>query len=248
MKIVDINGYLGYTLGKVEPAFTKDDLLREMDRAGVDTSVVVYFRSVMQVLDGNADIKEIADNSNGRIQACFMVHPYMDDIQMPKDLKCYLKENRPAAVTMHPKEHKYPFVSRYCGEALKALEELRIPLFLDVGNVPGYDEKILQIADEYPNLPIVITKQGYTTSMFMRTALRTTKNIYLNLGFIENAGELPQLVHEYGAERFLMGSTAGSIAGGALGLVYLGGYSKEEQELMLGGNWQRLQEGIKWES
>ena len=248
MKIVDINGYLGYTLGKVEPAFTKEAMLREMDRAGVDTSVAMYSRSVMQILDGNADMKAIADASSGRIQACFMVHPYMDDIQMPRDLKGYLRANRPAAVTMDPKEHKYPFISRYCGEALKALEELRIPLLLRTAQVPNFEEKILQIADEYPNLPIVIVHHGYSYSMFNRTTLRTTKNIYINLGFIENASELPQLVREYGAERFLLGSTAGSLAGGGMGLVYMGGYTKEEQDLMLGGNWQRLQEGIQWES
>lgn len=248
MKIVDINGVIGYTLGKVQPAFTQEDLLREMDRAGVDTSVVFYTRSVMQIRDGNADMKAIADRSNGRIQACFMVHPYLDDIQMPKDLKGYLRKARPAAVTIDPKRHKYPFVSRYCGEMLRQLEQLRIPLFVRVGQVPGYEEKILMIADEYPNLPIVVVEQGYTVSMFLRTALMTTKNVYLNLGFIENASELNQLVREFGADRFLMGSTAGSLAGGALGLIYLGEFTQEEKEKMLGGNWQRLQEGIQWES
>ena len=71
-------------------------------------------------------------------------------------------------------------------------------------------------------------------------------NIYFNLGFIENASELNQLVREYGAERFLLGSTAGLLTGGGMGLVYMGEFTEEDKQKMLGGNWQRLQEGIQW--
>ena len=246
MKIVDINGCIGYDLKKVAPAIRPEELILELDRSGTDCAVTWHTRSLMQVLDGNADMQAAADASGGRLLPCYMVHPYMDDIQMPKDVKGYLSAHRPACVTISPKNHKYPLTSRYCGEMLKQLEELRIPLMLRLGEVPNYEEKVLEIADEYPNLPIVITRFGYTFSMFIRTAMRTTKNVYFNLGFIENACELNQLVREYGADRFLIGSTAGLLTGGALGLVYLGEFTQEEKEKMLGGNWQRLQEGIQW--
>lgn len=246
MKIVDINGCIGYDLKTVAPPVMPETLIRELDRSGTDCAVVWHTRSLMQILDGNADVQAAADASRGRLLPCYMVHPYMDDIQMPKDLKGYLRKHRPACVTIAPKNHKYPLISRYCGEMLQALEELRIPVLLRTSTVPGYDEKVLAIADEYPNLPIVISHYGYTCSMFLRTAMRTTKNIYVNLGFIENASELNQLVREYGADRFLLGSTAGLLTGGAMGLVYLGEFTQEEKEKMLGGNWQRLQEDIQW--
>lgn len=246
MKIVDINGCIGYDLKKVAPATKPEELIREMDRSGTDCAVVWHTRSLMQVIDGNADMKAIAEESNGRFLPCFMVHPYMDDIQMPKDLAGYLRKHRPACVTISPKNHKYPLMSRYCGEMLQALEELRIPLMLRLSEVENYQEKVLEIADEYPDLPIVIARYGYTFSMFIRTAMRTAKNIYFNLGFIENASELNQLVREYGAERFLLGSTAGLLTGGGMGLVYMGEFTEEDKQKMLGGNWQRLQEGIQW--
>lgn len=248
MKIVDINGCIGYDLGKVAPAVKPEDLIREMDRSGTNQAVVWHTRSLMQILDGNAEMQAVADASDGRLLPCYMVHPYMDDIQMPKDLKGYLKKHRPACVTIAPKDHKYLLASRYCGEMLQALEELRIPVMLRLSEVENYQERVLKIADEYPDLPIVITRFGYTFSMFIRTAMRTTKNIYFNLGFIENASELNQLVREYGADRFLLGSTAGLLTGGGMGLVYLGEFTEEDKQKMLGGNWQTLQEGIKWES
>ena len=58
--------------------------------------------------------------------------------------------------------------------------------------------------------------------------------------------ELDHLVNTYGGHRFVISSTAGCISAGALGMVYLGRFSQEEKEMILGGNWQRLQEGIKW--
>ena len=60
--------------------------------------------------------------------------------------------------------------------------------------------------------------------------------------------ELDNLVQQYGSHRFVMGSTAGCISAGALGMIYMGRFSQEDKENILGGNWLRLQEGIKWES
>ena len=108
MKLVDINGVIGYDLKKVAPAVKPEDLIRELDRSGTDCAVVWHTRSLMQVVDGNAEMKAIAESTNGRFLPCYMVHPYMDDIQMPKDLVGYLKKYRPAMSCLLEAERNFP--------------------------------------------------------------------------------------------------------------------------------------------
>ena len=68
----------------------------------------------------------------------------------------------------------------------------------------------------------------------------------LGIGGIGSFGEVDHLVNTFGAHRFVVSSTAGCISAGALGMVYLGRFSQEDKDMILGGNWQRLQEEIKW--
>lgn len=246
LNIVDVNCRIGYTVGKIRPAFTQEDLLREMDLCGVDTAVASHNRAAMQLQQGNAMMQEIAAASGGRITACFIVHPCLDDIKMPKDVVAYLSAARPAAVELLPKEHNYPLNERYCGKLLAQLERLRIPLLLQKAQIPNYPDGVFEIADRHPNLPIIMTRQGYPESMFLRTALQTTQNILFNATYAENAAELDWAVKEFGAERFVLGSADDCFASAGLGLVYLGDFSQEAKDAILGGNWKKLQEGIQW--
>jgi predicted TIM-barrel fold metal-dependent hydrolase len=169
---------------------------------------------------------------------------------MPKaaDLLDDLRRDRPAAVTLRPAEHGYPLDKLYCGELMEVLQELRIPVLLynNATAVPEFMTRIPTIAKEFPKLPIVVIETTYTTSMFNYVCMKETENILLGIGGMESFGEVDHLVNTFGGHRFVVSSTAGCISAGALGMVYLGRFSQEDKELILGGNWQRLQEEIKW--
>ena len=68
MKIVDINGYVGYVKKKIQPGMSVEELLRRMDQAGVDEIVAWNTISSRQIMDGNAEMLDIAAASGGRIQ------------------------------------------------------------------------------------------------------------------------------------------------------------------------------------
>lgn len=249
MKIVDINGYVGYVKKKIQPGMSVEELLRRMDQAGVDEIVAWNTISSRQIMDGNAEMLDIAAASGGRIHPCFMVHPRLDGYQMPKapEFMEYLKKNRPAAVTIRPTTHGYPLTSIYCGELMEVLQELRLPIIMGSSKEYGdFKRDIPQLAKEFPELPIVVNTEGYTHCMFNYICMKETENVVLGVGKMCSLGELDTLVQEYGSKRFVLSSTAGCHAGGGLGMVYMGRFSQEDKENILGGTWQKLQEGIKW--
>lgn len=252
MKIIDVNASVGYEKKKIQPGMAAEELVRRMDQCGVDVSVAYNTISLRQIQEGNAEMDEIAAASGGRIQSCYMMHPRLDGFQMPKapELVEYLKKNRPVATRIFPADHVFPLDKLYCGELMEVLQSLRLPLILNNTKAMGdnYAMTIPKIAMDFPELPIVMVVRGFETCMLNYTCLKNTENIILGVSAMCAFGELDNLVQQYGSHRFVMGSTAGCISAGALGMIYMGRFSQEDKENILGGNWLRLQEGIKWES
>jgi predicted TIM-barrel fold metal-dependent hydrolase len=249
MRIIDINATLGYVPGRTEPPDTVESLLRQMDIAGVESAVAFYNRSIVQIMPGNRDMQEMADNSNGRIKACWLLHPYMDGVQLPEPEKLLqlLKEKRPAAVRLMPLQGRYLLNDFYCDELLEILRTLRIPVLINYRSDMDYPLEILpKITEEYPEIPFVLTDAYHKSSVLVRTMLRKRKNVYIPVSYMCGASELDQLVNTFGPDQFLFGSSDGNVQGGALGLVYQGRFSPEAKEAIFSGNWVRLQEGIQW--
>ena len=252
MKIIDVNGSLGYVKKTIMPGLTPEKMIQQMDQSGVDVTVAYHNVAIRQLQEGNAEMSQIAASSGGRIETCYVVHPRLDGFQMPKapELLEYLKQNRPSAVTVFPADHGYPLDKLYCGELMEVLQTLRMPLILKNLKAMGDDFKLAipRLAKEFPDLPIVMVVRGYTTCMLNYICLKETENITLGVGGMCAFGELDNLVQEFGGHRFVLANTAGCLTAGSLGLVYMGRFSQEDKENILGGNWLRLQEGIKWES
>ena len=249
MKIIDINGFVGYIKKRIQPGMSVEELLRRMDQSGVDETVAWNTISSRQIFGGNEEMTQIAKESNGRIHACYMVHPRLDGFQMPKapEFMEYLKANRPAAVTIRPTTHGYPLTAQYCGELMEVLQELRLPVILASSKEFGdFKRDIPVLAKQFPKLPMVVHTDGYTHCMFNYICMKDTENIILGVGKMCSLGELDNLVQVYGSHRFVLSSTAGCQASGGLGMIYMGRFSQEDKENILGGTWQKLQEGVKW--
>jgi len=250
MRIIDTNATLGYVIGRTEPPDTEEELIHKMDIAGVESAVAWHSRSAGQVMPGNEDMQAIADASSGRIKACWVLHPYMDGVQMPKpeDLMMLLKAKRPAAVRLLPSTGGYLLNDFYCGELMAILSELRLPVFIDFRkDLINPLEEIPRVAELYPQIPFVLTDACHTSSMLVWSLLRKRKNVYIPVSYMCGAEELGQLVNTFGPEHFLFGSSDGNVQGGALGLVYHGKFSQQAKEMIFSSNWERLQEDIRWE-
>lgn len=251
MKIINVNCFVGYDLDEIRPVVTAEQLLEQMAVNGVTESVTYHTRAVVQLDEGNEDIMKIAAASGGKIKPCWVTHPYMDGIQMPKpeDYKALLRKERPAAVYLPVTKNGCPMDDFYCSELYEVLDELHMPTILPLKNKAARVREVLpEVSGKYPNIPFVLTDPDHTTELINRMLLKKRQNIYLCVGFFCGTGSLDQLVAEFGAERFLFGGGPNNLAEGGLGLVYQGRFSEEDKEKIFHKNWERLQEGIQWES
>lgn len=251
MKIVDVNCFVGYDLNEIRPIVTAEQIIESMEYSGVTQAVTYNTRAVVQLDEGNGDMSEIAAKSEGKILPCWVAHPYMDGIQMPKpeDYLALLRRERPVAVRLPFDKNKCPMDDFYCSELYEVLNALHMPTIMPlVFTKSEVRDRLPDISEKYPNIPFILTNPSHITELVSRMLLKKRKNIYLCVGYMCGAGVLDQLVEEFGAERFLFGSGENNIAAGGLGLVYQGRFSDADKEKIFHGNWERLQEEIKWES
>ena len=254
MRIVDVNCFVGIDLKEIRPEVTPEELLARMEVSGVTQSVTYYTLAEQQIRLGNEEMDRIAAASGGKILSCWIASPYMDGVQMPlpEDYLKLLREKRPAAVRLDPVNQLYPFDSFFCDELLAVLDELRIPTIVTHGKGKGAFtillQKLPEIAAQFPHIPFILTNASHTTELATYMLLKKRPNVYFATGFFCGAGMLDQCVERFGADRFLFGSSVNNIAAGSLGLVYMGRFADSEKEKIFHGNWDRLQEGIKWGS
>jgi predicted TIM-barrel fold metal-dependent hydrolase len=250
MKIIDVNVMLGPWQ---YPTRYRDvaGLLEYMDDYRVTSAVVYHSAAQMAPWQYNEEISCIAGRSGGRIQACHVLDPMLDEKGEPGigHLIERLKAARPAAVRMLPKTQKYPLNRFFCGHILEILDELRIPLLLDADEVPTFED-VPALAMDFPNMPIVILRSYFNSSRSITPLLIKLKNVYIDVNIMIDTGYLEELVNERcGSDKLLLGSgLPHHIPAGGLSLVIYSRIGDYDKENILHANWERMQGGIRYDN
>ena len=249
MKIIDVNVQLGPA-----PAPTRyrdaGGLLHYLDDYRITTAVACHSAAQMAPWQYNAEMSDIAAASKGRIQACHVLDPMLAEKSLPGDgtLLERLRVCRPAAVRLLPHTQKYPLSRFFCDHVLGALNELRLPLLLDAGEVPDLRD-VPVLAQDFPHLPIVILRCYFNSSRTLTPLLTKLKNVYIDMNIIIDTGYLEELVNERcGSQQLLFGSGLPQhVPAGGLAMVLYSPIAQEHKDNILSANWERLQGGIRYD-
>ncbi len=154
--------------------------------------------------------------------------------------------NKTVSVRMYPSSHKYPMRKWMVGKILEQLEERRVPLMLWHTQI-NWDE-VAQVADDYPNLPIIIDGADQKTIYHARAVMGLCegfKNVYLEMHNFTQYDFLPYMLRSVGAERMLYGSrTPFNDPNGPLYQIFANS-TEEECKLILNDNFQLMMDNIK---
>ncbi len=213
-----------------------DELVRLLDEAGI--------QAAMTLLSGadpatNRTVKEAMDKYPDRIFGMCLVNPRLGQRAV--------EEFRMTVVEWGFKGLKH---SAEMDDVVKAAAEMGIPVTIHTGGeswnpqTKSFYEKIAAMAKTYPDLPIIMEHMGYRYSVDLAIEIaRRHSNLYLGTT-IPAAAEpivVKKAVQELGAEKVVFGSNA------PFAIPYLGvegirrlKLSKEEERLVLGGNFQRI--------
>jgi predicted TIM-barrel fold metal-dependent hydrolase len=246
MGFLDINCMLGPT--NTDPSFrTADILLAEMDRAGIEEALVYASKArLAHPADGNARIVEMTKD-NDRLHACWVVLPPGTGEQPePEVLLKQMKDQKIQAARMFPAEHNFPLVERSLRPLLKALASAKMPLLIDTGRT-GWSQitldwrEVFAIAEGYPELPLVLLREGGSTSRVLFGVWDEFPNLYLETSYIQESRIVEDLTERFGTKRLLFGTGMPAYdPGGPLALVQGAQISETQRADISGNNARRL--------
>ena len=221
----------------VENPFGVDEMLRQFDEADIQAAITLA--SGADAVDNQA-IKEAMDQHPTRILGCFVTRnrgrAAVEEFRMTVTkwgFKC---------LKMSP--------SPDTEELAKAAADLEIPIMIHTGGeswnprTKAFYTRIVELAKRYPRLPIIMEHMGYRYSVDLANEVaRQNPNLYLGTT-IPAAAEptvVKKAIQEVGVEKVLFGSNAPlAIPGmGVEGIRRLN-LGKEDEKLVLGGNFQRI--------
>lgn len=250
MNIIDINVMLG-SFAAPSRYRNADGLLSMLDDYRISSAVVCHTAAQMTPWLYNAEMSGIARASGGRIAACHMLDPMLEEKCEPGEgsLIERLRINRPAAVRLLPATQKYPLSAFFCDQILNALNTLRLPLLLDAAELPSLAD-IPSLAADFPELPIVILRHYFNHTRSITPLLTKLKNVYIDMNIMIDTGYLEELVNERcGSEKLLLGSGLPvHVPAGGLSMILYSPIADNHKENILHANWERLQRGIRYDT
>ena len=238
--VVDANVCVGDARNELSPCRSRDTLLAEMDRRGVQRALIHHAQAVTQSpLDGNPYLQTWL-GSDGRTIPQWVVLPTSESLEAIRGLHA---QGKVGSVRLYDTASAgLPFRPWAWHDTLSWLSAERIPLFLSLSDSSADD--VVTTLSEWPDLVTVLLGAHYTHASWVRPMLTALPRACLELSRYEPIGEIEALKHQFGAERLIYGSWYPRYAMGPM-LYYLHHCSLTDAELTLicSGNLERILQG-----
>jgi len=236
------------------------DLLTEMDYFGISEALIADCRASLRMFymeQINDQLLRWVDEGGGRLHACWTwsvtqraASPDAKgavERMLARDVK---------AVRLLPSRLNPDLVNAWiCGGLLAALEERRIPVFLERTELEsrlGFDvsvdvplrgfsvDSVYRICQDYPSLPVIAMWMGGDPDIVV-PLLESCPNLHLDFPSLPHHKHFEMYLRIGGAQRLLYGSgLPRSNPAKAMAVVNYSSASVEEKRLIFGGNLRRL--------
>ncbi len=203
LSVLDANVGVGHRHDRPSPVEDAASLLAEMDRHGVDAALVYPVQGEqVSALDGNDQLAEWIDPSDGRLLPCWMASMAPESLVQLQDLHA---AGRVRAVRLHDTSSTpTPLTSWIYGDLLSWLQQEDLPLWISLA-----DNDPVQLADtlaDFRELRTVLVGAHYVHAQMVAPLLRHLPRACLELSRLETPGVVEDLVTQIGARRLLYGS------------------------------------------
>lgn len=245
MEYFDSNAFFGLPARRpLAPVATAEDLLAEMDVAGVDRALVWHIaQHDVAPQTGNALLAE-AIAPHQRLVGCWTVLPNQArEFPSPSELFRQMQAARVAALRVFPDSHRFLLNEVSMGELLGALAEHRIPLFLSIKRGCTWST-VYSLMAAFSDLTCVVCDHGcWGEDRAFRPLLERYPNVYVDTAQYLLDGGIEALVADYGPHRLLFGSGfPESHFGGMMMALRHSRVTAEAREAIAHGNLERLLE------
>jgi len=206
MKVFDCNCCIG-KISVPLPGFIENakDLIAIVEKAGLDEALIYHTLSkeYSPILGNQKILQETGEYKN--LFPCWTILPHhTGEVPSADKFVEEMIEKRVFAVRIFPKTHNWILSEWSAGHMLKALEERRIPVFIDFEETDW--SQIYSLCSRHPNLPVVLTRVPYWSSRQVYALLAETENAYIETSFFQLYNGIEDICDKFGANRILYGS------------------------------------------
>ena len=232
--IVDIHTQIGKRKGLI---FLVDELIKMMDDAGVEKSVVFSFPENID----NKYVYESVKNHPDRLIGFATINPWAEDAE--KEFSKCLNEFGFKGLWLHPIRHGYVLDDHFLLDPILSIcSDQIVPVLVygaaTISTIPNHVE---EMSISFPEVPLIIAHMGYMyeTNSAISVA-KQQKNVY-----VETAGvfvkQIQNAINALGPEKVISGSNVPyDDFSFAIEKVKIATNDEKQQDLILGGNTMRL--------
>ena len=235
-KYINLNAKIGMD----EEYDSGAQVLREMDRLGVYTTVMEYTTGSNALYLNTKLLKEIENLPRERvIPGYYLGMETVFQLGAMDKLRRMLTE-RPGVIVIYPKDAQYKL--RNIELALSKLEDMPLTVMMDAPQVRnnGGEDDLVQLAQRFPNMSFVIRRIMYTSMPFVVGSMFRAKNIYAECSWFHTRNAISMLGSHFGIDRILFSLGKRGNGGAAMAAVTFADITEEEKELVRWGNFKRI--------
>lgn len=233
--------------GVFKPCLSVEELLAEMDWAGVEQALVHHalMREQSPVV-GNRVLAESIAGQPRLVGSWAILPPQTGELPPAKEFFQAMAQANIRALWAFPEEHRYILDRLTFGAFLDEVSERRIPLLLprEAGGPRSPDtwSLVYRLLSQYPKLTLILAGHGpWGEDRYFRPLLESYPRFYLEISRYELDCGLRELVTRYGADRLLYGSGFPRFAmGGPRLMVAQAEISAEAKRAIAGDNLRQL--------
>ncbi len=195
--------------GSYRPASTGDDVLRELDRLGVENALVWHIaQREVSASAGNNLLGGITGAAPRLKGAWAVLPPEAPGREKPAEFFESMKKNGACALRIFPEAHRYLPRREVFGRLLDEVADRRIPVFVSMAEKDITWEGLYNLLSDYPRLVLVICGTGiWGADRYFRPLVKSYAGVHVETSLVSlGAGVTEAFVRDYGPERLLFGS------------------------------------------
>ena len=248
IRFSDANCTVG-PIGRVRPELdtSAEAVLADLARHGVHEALCAHsIGHEYDAMVGN-DVLMSMDLASApvRVDRCFCLVPHhAGEAPAGEELSAYLRHGRAAAVRLYPADHGYDMTEVSVGRMLAVLEELGLPVLVDLAQCGwGTWDGLLA---SHTRLWAIATRIGYREDRRSYTVLERHERLLLETSYLVGHRAIEHFVARFGAQRLVFGTGAPHFApGGAISPVAYAEIDDGARAAIAGGNLRRLLRGAE---
>lgn len=213
MMRVDINACFGHWPYWDLPHKTGEDLIRLMDRNGIDKAAVLSLRGILvDWRAGNDETLAVSAKHPGRLIPMATLSPFMEG---NGDELRRLADSGMRGVRLYPLFHSYPLDSDFTDDICRAAAERRIPVMIPTRPMMNWRfktvaiESIGTLAARHAATSFIVSGPNYLIEyQALVKVMRQCPNVSYEISCLQGFNSVADLVSQVGADRVLFGTGA----------------------------------------